>query len=130
MLSTSELIASKFAMALKTSGVKQSEIAIGCKVSKQAVQGWLKTGRIDKKHLSKLACLTNTELSWWLDATESQNYPNAELAARLKAADPATVKLVELALYESDPEAISKLSPSLVAMVRGLKAAIELQGNT
>lgn len=95
-----------------------------------SVYGWLDSGRISKGRLPDLETWSGKPMSWWLGATESQNYPNAELAARLKAADPATVKLVELALYESDPEAISKLSPSLVAMVRGLKAAIELQGNT
>lgn len=71
MLSTSEIIAAKLAIAIETSGVKQSAIAIACGVSKQAVQGWLKTGRIDKKHLITLAKLTGRDLTWWLEGPTS-----------------------------------------------------------
>ena len=53
----------------------------------------------------------------------------AALQTRLASADTATRRLVELALYENDDAAASKLSPSLLAMVRGLKAAIAAQGS-
>ncbi len=49
---------------------------------------------------------------------------DSSLAMRLATADPVTVQLVHLALYESNQSAMGQLSPSLVAMVRGLKAAI------
>ncbi len=49
------------------------------------------------------------------------------LYERLASADPTTIKLVELALYADDTNAAQRLSPSLLAMVRGLKAAIEAQ---
>lgn len=47
-----------------------------------------------------------------------------QLTARLATADVETLRLVELALYENDEQAVQHLTPSLVAMVRGLKAAI------
>ena len=71
MLSTSARLAAKFAHALAVSGIKQTTVALACDVSKQAVQGWLKTGRIDKKHLPKLAALTGFDLAWWLDGEGS-----------------------------------------------------------
>lgn len=49
------------------------------------------------------------------------------LSDRLATADPTTIKLVELALFADDANAAQRLSPSLLAMVRGLKAAIEAQ---
>lgn len=55
--------------------------------------------------------------------------PMPELAARLASADEATRKLVEIALLENDESALSQLSPSLVAMVRGVKAVIAAQGS-
>lgn len=59
-------MASKLAQALDESGMKQADIAVGLGVSRQAVQGWLKTGRIDKKHLPRLAQVTGKDLGWWL----------------------------------------------------------------
>ena len=60
-------MAAKLAEAISNPPIKQSTVAEECGVTKQAVQGWLKTGRFDKKHLPKLAKLTNRPLSWWLD---------------------------------------------------------------
>jgi len=60
-------------------------------------------------------------------AQENENQPYKALADRLATADHTTVQLVELALYENDELALKGLSPSLVAMVRGLKAAIAAQ---
>lgn len=48
----------------------------------------------------------------------------APLAARLSTADEATRKLVEIALLEDGDDALRQLSPSIVAMVRMVKAAI------
>lgn len=57
------------------------------------------------------------------------SHSSRELAARLATADATTRKLVEIALLENDESALSQLSPSLVAMVRGVKAVIAAQGN-
>lgn len=68
MLSTSEKIRAKLQEVLETSPLRQSEIAAACGVSKQAVQGWIKTGRVDKKHLPSLAAVSGKSLDWWLDS--------------------------------------------------------------
>ena len=68
MLSTSAKMAQKLGQALKESGLTQTALAERCGVTKQAVQGWLKTGRIDKGRLNSLATVTGKPLEWWLDA--------------------------------------------------------------
>ena len=52
----------------------------------------------------------------------------ADIQARLAKADAATLRLVEMALYEDDEEAAARLTPSLLAMVRALKVMIADQG--
>lgn len=52
-----------------------------------------------------------------------------QLAERLASADEATRRLVEIALYE-DEAALKQLSPSIVAMVRMVKAAIAAEQKT
>lgn len=66
MLSTAQQLAAKLEEVLSDPRVKQADIAEACGVSKQAVQGWKKTGRIDKKHLPKLAQVSGKPLEWWL----------------------------------------------------------------
>jgi len=61
-------MAAKLAEATSDPKIKQADVAAACGVTKQAVQGWLKTGRFDKKHLPKLSKLTGKPLTWWLDA--------------------------------------------------------------
>lgn len=68
MLSTAETIKRKLAEVI-ASGIKQAAIAQHCEVSKQAVQSWKNTGRIDKRHLPALAEVTGKPLEWWLDMT-------------------------------------------------------------
>jgi DNA-binding Xre family transcriptional regulator len=66
---TAARMAAKLAEAMAAnSEIKQTDIAKECGVTKQAVQGWIKTGRFDKKHLSTLSRVTGKPLWWWLDA--------------------------------------------------------------
>ncbi len=67
MLSPSERLAEKLGTAIRETDLKQTDIAIACGVTKQAVQGWLRTGRIAKKHLPTLAKVSGRSLDWWLD---------------------------------------------------------------
>ena len=76
MLTTSERMAQKLAEAIAGAKLRQSDVAQACGVTKQAVQGWLKTGRIDKKHLATLAQLTNHPLTWWFDTSDPTHAPN------------------------------------------------------
>jgi transcriptional regulator with XRE-family HTH domain len=70
MLSTAEALKLKLAEVLN-GGLTQRDIAATCGVSKQAVQGWKNTGRIDKKHLPGLAKVSGKPLAWWLDYTDA-----------------------------------------------------------
>lgn len=70
MLSTSAALAQRLAAALEEGRISQVRVATECGVTKQAVQGWLRTGRIDKKHLPKLSELTGKPLAWWLSGQE------------------------------------------------------------
>ena len=79
MLSTSERMAEKLKQALKTKGMSQVAFATACGVSKQAVQSWIKTGRIDKKHLPKFVEVLGLPLNWWLGA-EASTYSPAAMA--------------------------------------------------
>ncbi len=42
------------------------KIAEQCKISEQAITGWLKTGRIHKNNIAKVAELTNFNITWLL----------------------------------------------------------------
>ncbi|MFD2754267.1 helix-turn-helix domain-containing protein [Comamonas terrae] len=78
MLSTAQQLAAKLESVLSDPRIKQSDIADACGVSKQAVQGWKKTGRIDKKHLPKLAQVTGKPLEWWLSIDGPQELLEAQ----------------------------------------------------
>lgn len=67
MLTTSQQMAIKLKEAISIAKVTQTQVATACGVTKQAVQGWVKTGRFDKKHLPTLAAITGKPLEWWLD---------------------------------------------------------------
>ncbi len=62
-------------------------MAEACGVTKQAVLGWKKTGRIDKKHLPALAHLTKFPLTWWLELEE-----DSEPAAAISLATQLSVR--------------------------------------
>lgn len=70
MLTTSAALAKKLAYAIEEKGLSQVEIAKRCSVSKQAVQGWKKTGRIAKQHMLVLAEMSGLPLDWWLDSSQ------------------------------------------------------------
>ncbi|WP_238155936.1 MULTISPECIES: LexA family transcriptional regulator [Xanthomonas] len=49
--------------AIDRSGHTQKHIAEALRVSEQAVSGWLRTGKVDKRRLPQLAALTGTSLA-------------------------------------------------------------------
>jgi len=59
-------------LAIGEAGVLQKDVARVCKVSDQAVSGWLKTGRVDKAHLAKIAALTGVSVGWLLTGDGEQ----------------------------------------------------------
>ena len=83
MLSTSQQLAAKLEEAIRESNLKQIDIATACGVTKQAVQGWLKTGRIAKNHLPKLADISGRRLEWWLAEKQSEETELLDESARI-----------------------------------------------
>lgn len=63
------------------------------------------------------------ELSQLLDFTGA----GTDLARRMSSADEATRQLIEIALLETDEEAVQQLTPSLVSLVRTMKAMLREQ---
>lgn len=67
MLTSSDAIKAKLQWAIGPAGFKRSQIQAATGVKHpSSVTEWLRTGRIDKKHLPALAALTGTTTSWWL----------------------------------------------------------------
>jgi hypothetical protein len=103
--------ADRLAMALRLRGVLtgpgiKSTVANQCGVTEQAVTGWLKTGRIHKKHLPVIAKLRDVNLNWLLTGQE----PMRSDGAHAEAAREETEKNGEHA----------PLSPQIIAAATAL----------
>lgn len=59
-------LASKVAATVGRGKIPADLVAAECGVSVQAVNGWKKDGRVDKKHIKVLASLTGLPPVWWL----------------------------------------------------------------
>lgn len=66
MLTDSERVAERLRAALLDSKVSDVQLASECGVTKQAITGWKKTGRIAKKHLPTVAALTHKPVEYFL----------------------------------------------------------------
>lgn len=60
-------VAERIAEALRTAGITAAEAARQCDITPQAVNGWLRTGRVGKRHLAIIARLTSRPLEWFLE---------------------------------------------------------------
>ncbi|MEC9482550.1 MAG: S24 family peptidase [Halomonas sp.] len=58
-----QALASRLAYAFERIGSKAS-VARACEVTEQAVTGWLKTGRVHRKHLPTIAKMARVRLDW------------------------------------------------------------------
>jgi transcriptional regulator with XRE-family HTH domain len=67
--STSQVLAQRIAEALE--GLSLADIAKACGVTRQAVNGWKKDGRIDKAHLITLSRLTGKPIEYWLGGQDA-----------------------------------------------------------
>ena len=135
MLSTSEKMAKKIRTALSETGMTQVALAGKCNVSKQAVQSWLKTGRVDKKHLPTLAQATGKPLAWWLDADEPET---AQQALPAHAFTPSTwtagenvaqYKLSNWPFKSIQPEQYAQLSEIQKAQAEGFIKCLISEAN-
>lgn len=113
MLSTAATVADKLRLALREAGVTQTQVAQYCGVTKQAVQGWIKTGRIDKQRLPKLAEITGRPLSWWLDGKE------AESTAHLTMESAKEYSISEWPFESITPGEYNRLTSRQRALVEG-----------
>lgn len=127
MLSTSERMAEKLRQALKTKGMSQVAFATACGVSKQAVQSWIKTGRIDKKHLPKFVEVLGLPLIWWLDAEASSYLPAAmaiESTNIITDTDTPSYVLNKWPFTSISPSEYNRLSDRQTGMVEGYIRAL------
>lgn len=67
MLNSADAIKAKLAWALAEGVVTRAALqrAAGLKTA-SGVSEWLRTGRVDKRHLPTIAGLTGTSVRWWL----------------------------------------------------------------
>lgn len=70
-LTENQALAKKIEDAIANSNFDKSAVAAALGVSKQAVNGWLKTGRIGKSTLAKFASLLELPLSHFMPAGTS-----------------------------------------------------------
>lgn len=61
----------KLQQALDSGVMDAAALARECGVTRQAVYGWLKTGRVAKEHLPIFARLSGKPLEWWLNSDVS-----------------------------------------------------------
>lgn len=67
-----KLLVQRLKVSIREAGILQKDLAVVCKVSDQAVSGWLKTGKLDKSHLAKIATLTGVSVGWLLTGDGEQ----------------------------------------------------------
>ncbi|MBL4981728.1 LexA family protein [Pseudomonas fluorescens] len=60
----------KIRYALKRASLSQTAVAQRIGVTPQSVYKWIKTGKIDKANLQKLADITGLRIEWFLDTNE------------------------------------------------------------
>ena len=82
MLSSASIIALKLNAFLKDSGMQKTVLGVKCGASKQAVNGWAKTGRIGKDKLLLLAEATGKPLEWWLDGIPPEDTSGPSVLVR------------------------------------------------
>lgn len=98
---TAETLAGKFRSAkLHRPHITGQTIARACGVTAQAVSGWPKTGRIDKRHLQTLALLFDIPVAWWIDGQANTPIPaSVDASTRRSSAINAQESL---AFYSND----------------------------
>ena len=86
-----QTMAARIKAAIEGAGHTQVSIAHAFKITEQAVSGWIRTGKVDKRKLPKLAQLTGRPLSFFMPdadgdpASQPMSYDKVkmELAAEL-----------------------------------------------
>lgn len=84
MSTQAELLAEKVRFLLDNDFLQPRAIIDACQVSKQAINGWKRTGRIAKQHLPVLADLAGVTVEWLLSAEP----PQTEAVISMRAGRP------------------------------------------
>lgn len=71
-------MAERLATAMREAKVSNTALSQACDVSVQAVGNWKKTGRIDKRHLPKIAELTSKPIRYFLQTDALALLPGQE----------------------------------------------------
>ncbi|SOY65627.1 putative phage repressor [Cupriavidus phytorum] len=81
----------KLKEALDSGAMDAAALAKACGVSRQAVYGWLKTGRVAKEHLPVFAKLSGKPLEWWLGSDVKKSKDAFTQGSSAGAYNPLTV---------------------------------------
>lgn len=116
MLSTSAVVAQRLNEAFSASQLRQSDIAEACGVSRQAVKGWLNTGRIDKRHLSAVAALFQRDVEWFTSISGGDT-SKPEEATSTGTPSPMARKVVEQLAFAAKENSISDQDWTLLGQI-------------
>lgn len=84
--------------AIEGSAHNQATIAAEFGITEQAVSGWIKTGKVDKRKLPKLAALTGVHLQYFMP---SDSTVPAEPASHLQTLDLETLRSAIVSVKEA-----------------------------
>ncbi|SPA44635.1 LexA family transcriptional regulator [Cupriavidus taiwanensis] len=87
----------KLKEALDSGAMDPAALAKECGVSRQAVYGWLKTGRVAKEHLPVFAKLSGKPLEWWLGSDVSKTKDEFTQSSTTAAYNPKALSVSTLA---------------------------------
>lgn len=117
----------KRAISQAPTRLTQQAIADECHVSKQAVGGWLRTGRVDKRHFATLSRLTGKPLAYFHgDDSEPKSEDLRPSADNLRSALQITERVLNKARVSVKPEARADIVLSIYDMIQeghGMQAA-------
>lgn len=67
----SQALAKLLRDAVRDADLRPSQLAERCGVTRQAVNGWMRDGRVAKRHLQRIAEVTNKPLTYFLGGHDS-----------------------------------------------------------
>jgi len=100
-------LARRIRIALARAALSPSSLAKICGVTKQAVNGWLTTGRISKHHLMTISTLTDTPLEFFFEQERGSTPKTKKLWGKLSVVSKAAMLTLALttALHSTDSDA-------------------------
>jgi hypothetical protein len=120
MPTQAELLAEKIRFLLEHGFLQTQAVIDACRVTKQAINGWKRTGRIAKQHLPVIADLAGVDVQWLLNPEA----PRQDAVISMRAGRPRwPFKLVSWERYSALSEADrSDLDARLDRIVAGYEA--------